>query len=172
MNKERNNGGYEVKAVKTFMGMDCPGYNATLYRGKKKVAFVIDNGNGGCLSIHWVDVNEERIVHHTTNYKGEPHSYKVTPEEKLLLDHCASLPDEEFMGEPMSISDEIFIGGLVDHYENQKWLKRQCRTKTLFTTPDCKEGEYRTIKNKFEPRIKEYIMDKYPEAVILNEQVA
>jgi len=42
---------YSVKKVIEFEGMDGSGYNATLYRGSKKIAFIIDEGNGGELIV-------------------------------------------------------------------------------------------------------------------------
>ena len=45
---------FEVKAVKTFMGRDGYGVNANLYYEGKKVAFLLDSGNGGCLDVDWV----------------------------------------------------------------------------------------------------------------------
>ena len=51
--KTISNSDFTLKGLKTFMGMDCPGINASLYYKGKKVAFLIDEGNGGCLNVEW-----------------------------------------------------------------------------------------------------------------------
>jgi quinol monooxygenase YgiN len=44
---------YTVKNVKSFRGNEGYGFNATLYRGDKRVALVMDDANGGCYSYEW-----------------------------------------------------------------------------------------------------------------------
>ena len=46
---------HSLKAVKTFMGREGYGLNANLYRGKKKVATILDDANGGEMDINWSD---------------------------------------------------------------------------------------------------------------------
>lgn len=45
--------GFSVKNIKTFMGMEGEGYNATLCRWGKIVATINDYGNGGPVHIGW-----------------------------------------------------------------------------------------------------------------------
>lgn len=52
--------GYAVKGVKTFRGNEGYGFNATLYKDGKAIAFVIDDANGGCYSYEWKD-DAERV---------------------------------------------------------------------------------------------------------------
>ena len=47
------NSQFQVKGVKTFEGMEGYGINANLYFEGKKVAFILDEGNGGCLDVRW-----------------------------------------------------------------------------------------------------------------------
>ena len=75
---------YEVKNVKGFMGEDCPGFNATLYRDGQKVATVIDSGNGGMTDFHWVDGQAPHVDIKFTNDEGKEVSFKGTPEEAKL----------------------------------------------------------------------------------------
>ena len=48
------NSDYNIKALKTFQGMDTVGINANLYDGKKKVGFIIDSGNGGSIYVDFI----------------------------------------------------------------------------------------------------------------------
>jgi len=64
---------YSVKGIKTFVGMEGHGYNATLYRDGRPVAFAIDDASGGPLSVEW----------------------KVGSEESLLAEHVAKMPPRE-----------------------------------------------------------------------------
>jgi hypothetical protein len=45
---------YSVRNVKTFTGMEGPGFNATLCRDGKPVAMVIDDASGGCFDFQWL----------------------------------------------------------------------------------------------------------------------
>ena len=49
--------GYSVKGVKTFRGNEGYGFNATLYKDGKAIAFVYDDANGGCYSYEWKDTS-------------------------------------------------------------------------------------------------------------------
>lgn len=50
----------QLKSVKTFIGREGHGFNATLYINNKKVGFVTDHANGGELSIDF-EKRETRI---------------------------------------------------------------------------------------------------------------
>lgn len=54
--------GLELKAVKTFIGSDGYGLNANLYYKDKKVAFVLDEGNGGELMVYFADKDKQEKV--------------------------------------------------------------------------------------------------------------
>ena len=53
-----NNSWFSVKGLKTFIGREGHGVNANLYYKGKKVAFLLDSGNGGCLDIDWESVSK------------------------------------------------------------------------------------------------------------------
>ena len=60
--------GWSVGNVVTFMGTEGHGFNADLLLNGKKVAFVIDSGNGGCYSYQWSDPAAEPKL--ATDTKG------------------------------------------------------------------------------------------------------
>ena len=76
----------ELKSVKEFIGFDGSGVNANLYYKGKKVAFAIDSGNGGDLTIEWNatdDIQNEikKLVH---QYYTDNPVFLVTDEENEL----------------------------------------------------------------------------------------
>lgn len=105
-----------VKGVKTFRGMEGHGFNATLYLDGKKVAFVMDEGSGGCMRYEWNDRKAEDIVNNWV---------KTLPKMKFE----GSGSNQEFDADL-----DIVISNLLDKYETAK----QCRTKIMFTVTDKK----------------------------------
>ncbi len=73
---------YSVKSVKTFDGMEETGFNANLYRGSKKIASVIDSGDGGETNVRWLDHGSGGVVISGRNFSGGVHVFRGTPEEK------------------------------------------------------------------------------------------
>ena len=48
-----NNSHFVIKNVKTLNGREGYIVNANLYHKSKLVAYILDDGNGGCLNIDW-----------------------------------------------------------------------------------------------------------------------
>ena len=48
-----NNSHFVIKNVKTLNGREGYIVNANLYYKSKLVAYILDDGNGGCLNIDW-----------------------------------------------------------------------------------------------------------------------
>ena len=149
-----NHGTYEVKNVKSFMGMEGYGFNANLYRGKKKIAFVIDSGNGGCLDIDWVDRDEEAI----------------------LEAHINTLPKVTTEVGDLNVDADWFITDCVSEWERQRdirKMKRQCETKILFHSSEHKRGVYGIINATYSTKLGDAIRKKYGNDIeIFNEVFA
>jgi hypothetical protein len=144
-----NVGEYSVKNVKSFMGMDTKGYNANLYRGTKKVAFCIDDGNGGEVMVNFLgaDRNTERA---------------------LLKSHCDSLPpiDSGYEGlEPLDIDFGLFVEELIYRFHIEKdiaKMRKVCQEKTLFrASNESNPNAYRILKNVCDDRIRDHLRTKY-----------
>jgi hypothetical protein len=147
---------YTVNGIKSFRGMEGLGFNANLLRDGKKVAFVIDSAQGGCLDIQWVDYKEPRVsVSYLKSGLEEDKlvTRNVTPEEKLLLEYVSTLPKQapdEFWKNGYRIDDETFIANLVDEAEFEKGMasaikrneKKGC---VCFRLSTDKKGAYHTI---------------------------
>jgi hypothetical protein len=140
---------YEVKNVVSFMGRDMPGYNASLYRDGKKVAFVIDDGNGGCVDIQ-------------CNFT----------ERELLDKHVEGMfyPDEKYGQIPMGADG--FIGMLVGEYEFDKAMKRRCKTSVCWRLKSQLPDQFFQSKKAFHPGVRAILEAKHGEDldVIFNER--
>lgn len=163
---------YEVKGVKSWTGRDGYGYECNLYRDGKKVARVLNEGNGGQTMFYWADTEAPK-VEVTHDFYGKEVTRKVSPEEAALLEHVKGMT-YEFYGETYDHSDETFVGGLVDEYEEAKQFKRWCRKSVVFRLKGDKEGAWRTMKAKYDERAVKFLKDKYGDKIeeILNERFA
>lgn len=126
-------GKYSVSGVKTFMGMEGHGFNANLHEDGKKVAFVIDDANGGCYNWRWLDNSaKERL---DAYLKADPKWSKETFE----------------------VADQ-FIGSLLDDYESDKKLKALCKRKTVVHVKSEADIDYHTFKLKYKPELKDKLI--------------
>lgn len=159
---------YTVKNVKTFMGTEGHGFNASLYRDEKKVAFVIDSANGGCYNFQWEDWKLPKVDIHITTSLGKPHTFKGTPEEKILYELIETLPKEksECFPEGLKADMDTFVAKLVDNFEFEQKMKRLCRKNYLFQIgEEIGSGEYQTFKkqpNITREWVEAYIKKTYP----------
>ena len=139
---------YEVKNLKGFQGMECPGFNATLYtRGGKRIATIIQDGSGGPVSIEFIDKAEEDAF---VAY------IKTLPRDPLSTDPVIA----KMFPEGMEVTDDIYISQLADLYRNDKRMSRLCKKETLFRLKGDGEGCYRTLNVKWGPTAKDYL-DKH-----------
>jgi hypothetical protein len=133
---------YTVRSVKTFTGMEGPGFNAMLCRDGKPVAFVIDDANGGCLHFQW-------------NSRAE---------EMALEAACKQMPPTDFEGMSIAYNPDMLLSRLVDRHENDKRLKRIARKKTLFRVKGDDPEEWRTL-NVVGEKAAQYLARKYGEQI-------
>ena len=135
--------GYTVKGIKSFQGNEGLGFNATLYRNGKKVAFVIDDANGGCFSWHFA--NKEA--------------------EKELTDFVRTLPGWKYQGVAITTDSDMMMSLLVEDTENTqaeiRSFKRKCRTKTLIRTTDCKPGQFIEFNIPWSLTVKMKLIEKF-----------
>jgi len=180
MNDVKDFGDYSVKNVKSFRGHDGYGFNANLYRGNKKVAFLLDEAHGGEVDIDWlapIPKNENEYASKEAKDKAWAKYRRIRDEESGLLDaHVKTLPKvKSSFGDGMELTIDAgwFVTELVTEWEKGKELRkyqRQCSTKTLFSTSDQNKGEFFVLKQAFGEKVKTYIETKYGKDVeIFNE---
>lgn len=136
--------GYEVKGLKWFRGMEGEGYNATIYKGGKKLGMVIDEGCGGAPHFEMPRAVVEAII-------VDAKAYDVANGEQ---------PDE------MSI--ETFIGDMICARDIEARLQRAAKKYLVFMLPGDDQGTFRTINRPFSVEMAEKIRAKHPEALVLN----
>lgn len=142
---------YNVKGVKSFLGREGYGFNAILYRGKTKIAFVIDDANGGCYHYDWYDKTEDA----------------------RLREHCDSLPKQTIYDTEISVDPDMLMSELVDKFENDKRFSRLCKNSTVFRLKgDPKDGYQVYKKVPYNEAMKKLLVEKYGDTIeeILNEK--
>lgn len=167
--KEQTMGVYTMTGIKTFEGMEGRGFNATLLRDGKKIAFVINEGNGGCLNISYTDAKGKALK------MSESRGIVAMLEAKVL----ALKPTKSDEKEPGGYSDrelfclDIYLEELVEDVLEMRAVKRWCKTKTVIQEKGAKPGDFITYKRAYSPEMKAYVLKEHGADVrILNEEVS
>ena len=159
-----NYGEYNVKNIKSIMGTDGRAFNATLYRGKKRVATLMNSGSGGETDIHWLDWKEKKVKIEN-KFKDKVYTFNGTAEEKLLYKYVNTLPNEpcEYFDDGLEISTDYFVSNLVESTDENNRFKRMCKKKTLVR---MKEGDRQlsVFSIPFDSNSKKMILKDYPDA--------
>ena len=147
--------GYTVRDIKTFRGMEGEGFNATICRDGREIAFVIDDATGGDVHIQWADARSQGA------------------EEKRLLEFLKTLPKERWEDTEYDVTPDIFLATLVEQAQTEKRLRRLFRTETLFRLRDdpTDNDKWRTLKAPFSPGVKAQLVKAYGDRLVhvLNE---
>lgn len=141
---------YAVKGVKTFVGMEGHGYNATLYRDGRQVAFVIDDASGGPLQVEWKDPSEEALL--------RDHAATLPPVTCEWTDSATGLPAT------LDMTPELFIEGLVNDAVLLRDVAKMTRGKVTF----ARDGKLFTVKCEPTAANIAAVRAKNPGAVVLN----
>lgn len=166
-----------LRGIKTFRGMDGHGLNATLVVNDKAVAFILDEGCGGETMMQPVAGGPTRRDLQEIEVALTAYARTRIPDEKLDWDcpRCsgaADCKDCDGTGKFMSRTDwRTLVNEMVDAQENERRLRRLCKTKTLFILPTAKRGEFWTLNKPYSPDTRAYLLNKYgPETEIVNER--
>jgi hypothetical protein len=140
----------EARGVKSFLGREGHGFNASLYINGKKAAFVMDSADGGMYDWRWLDKDAE----------------------KAFAEHIEMIPPVggEF---PHNVDADEVMGGLVDDALNARRFARLMKTKTVFRLKSDKDGDWRTLNGgPYSPAAREWLVKKYGDNLgeIMNER--
>lgn len=102
---------YSVTGIKSFRGREGYGFNANLHRDGRKVAFVMDEADGGELRYEWA---------------GKDAATRAA-DQQALADYCATLQPVEFHGHSLTMNPDLFLSTLVEDAENAKRIERSLR---------------------------------------------
>lgn len=149
---------FTIKGYKEFRGTDGYAFTCGLYFKGKRIAVVSDGGYGG--EHDYAVLDKEKFAEFEKFVKDLGHVEPITE------------MDINFRKEygPMEYNNDIFIDELTSDFLVMKQEKGWCRTKTVFSLPDDKEGEFRTYGEKYSPKMKAYVLKQHPTAIILNEK--
>lgn len=160
---------YSVKNVKTGPSREYGpngSYTCNLYKGNKKIASVFEAGDGGCLRVYW----EGDLTSVVTRYG---HEFKATQNE-VEFENFAKTQTYvcEYSGETETYDAGMYIAKLADDYLTNKKIRGWCRTQTVIRLKGDAEGEFRTFKCKYSPRIKVQVEAKFGDKLleIVNER--
>lgn len=134
-----------IKGLKTWVTHDGGGYQFNLYEDGKKVLFVHNDGNGGCLDLEPLDDGEFL---------------------QRLNAHCASLPARvlKYDGLPemtLEVSSETFLEDLLNEHEQAKQIAKAKKKGVVFTL-NGKANEFYTLTNSDTAQAIAYLDKKYP----------
>ena len=135
---------YQLKNVKTFMGREGEGFNATLYFNGKKIAHVDDYANGGPVSMNFTN----------------------KADEDAFMTYCRA--NSEFDIEP----EGCIIDDLFNKFQEDKFFKRNCKKKTIVLLKSGEKGSHIEFKHVFDAGMKKHIQKQYGDDLkeIVNER--
>lgn len=164
---------FTVKNIKEFRGMEGVGFNADLYMDGKKIAFVIDDANGGPYNFEWLDYKAPRVNGEFLDWQGKPAERMMTPFEKSFNDFVKNYTSKELTENKLTPDMDIVIGDLVDAACTAKKFKRICKTKTMFRLKGDASGDYRVMNLLFTPAVKAKMVAKFGDTLeeIYNEKL-
>jgi len=138
----------ELKSLKVHKDMseETTCFSATIYIDGIKAGDARNSGHGGMTMVHIFDPDLR----------------------KKLAAFVDTLPTEksQYFPEGLKLEVDSYIDTLVEQAEELKWLKRNCKGKTMFRTSDQKSGEWFTIKSPFSPAVKDHLVKKYGDKLV------
>ncbi len=149
----KNNHGYTVKGVKSFMGHEGQGYNCTLCKDGKKIASVIAQGDGGEPYFYFENKQVEEALYAFV---------KTLPKVKT------EFPLGDGTKQKIEYSEDIgtFVASLVDDYDYAKRMKRLCKIQTVYRLDDTPEDSVMTLKHPYDAKVKAHLEKKYGKKLV------
>ena len=135
----------QIKGLKTWVSRDGGGYQFTLYEAGKKVLFVHNDGNGGCLDLEPLDGGDFL---------------------QRLNAHCDALPPrvlsyEGFPSMTVKVTNECFLEDLLSDYEKAKQVAKAKKKGIVFALHG-NEKEFYTLTTLDMAKAIAYLEQKYP----------
>jgi len=116
-------------------------------------------------------VDGQRVCKVSNEGHGGPNMYMPVYNESLLKkaqDFVGAIPCK---GYSFNHDLDTWLGDVMEKMEEEKQLKRWCRTKIVARTKDGKKGSYLVWKGQFTPQAKEILLKKNPDIVeFVNER--
>ena len=144
-----------IKKLKLFQGMEGEGFNLDLYLDGKKIAFVMDGGNGGVFNYDFISPAA------ATAFVGIVNAMPPIPiQDESWRD---IYPDGLI---PVTI--DMAVDELINEHNYQKRLARARKTSLIFTTAICGKGDFMSVKHNGDiEKYKPMVLKKHPDAVFI-----
>ncbi len=142
-----------IRKSKSCAGNDGVAYSCDLYEDDFLIAHVTQDGRGGATLFRWIDWRRD---------------------EERLQAHARTLPPKAYGdGESYPMDLDGLVAELCDKVDEQKRLKRLCRTNIVFTLSD-KKGECYSVKVADSPEARARIVAKHAGKVVtfVNDEFA
>lgn len=139
----------KVKVCK-FASQETTCFEATLLIDGKPAAKVGNDGHGGSNHYYF----EDRKLEHE------------------FVAFCKAQPALKTEFGELSMDADLYIGVLLEDWNETRKLKSWCKKSTVFRLPTDGKGIYRKVNIPFDPALKARLLVKYPEAEFINERVA
>jgi hypothetical protein len=142
---------YSIKGFKEFMGMEDKGYNLTLLCDGRKVATAIYGGDGGEPNVYFIDKKDEEIFN----------TFLKT----------LSPVKSDFFPEGLDMTPDIYLGNLINDYQEKTQLKRWCKKKIVAVRKGDPKGSYITFSVPYSKEVAVKLRNAHPNIVeIINER--
>ena len=131
-------------------------FSADVWVEGRKIGVAMNRGHGSCHDYHWTDQEAGKALH---EYAFQAYDGKVIgnfqPPLTITFDHLDHLIDE-----------------LINKAEEEKQMRRWCKTKVCIRLKGDKQGEWRTYRGTYSPEFAAALRTKHGEALeeILNER--
>lgn len=162
---------YTITKVKSFMGSDCPGFNAELLKDGRPIASVIDAGDGGCMKFNWHDHQHKAVF---TFKKGDGTSvdHLLPVEFAALWEHIKGQA-RTYDNMTFALDPDLFLKELVAQHRDNLAMKRRCAKSTCFRLKEQPAGEYMALSVVFSAETAAGLRKQYGERleVIYNEKL-
>jgi len=135
---------FTIKGFKSWETDEGGGYQFTLYLDGRKFAWVHEDGNGGQINIAYFDKFAPVVF--CQHVDGT--SVLVSPDAKLLHEHVIAQPRFVDGANTYTMTEDIWIGRLVDTYEFHKRLARAKKKGLTFRLLTDEPSHFRTIKTQ------------------------
>jgi len=153
---------YSLSGIKTFTGMEGYGLNANLLLDGKKIAFILDDGNGGMLRIDYAGKDyEQRKKVEADFHAALVAVYDHAAYVKYMVEEIGADAKDVGTQSPSDMA-ETWINQQADAAALSKRLKSLAKKHTLFRLTGDKPIEWRTVKNHiYGPASVDFIKKKY-----------
>jgi hypothetical protein len=145
-----------IKKLKLFQGMEGEGFNLDLYLNGKKIAFVMDGGNGGVFNYDFISPAA------ATEFVGIVNAMPPIPiqDESWRDIHPDGL---------IPVTIDMAVDELINAHNKQKRVAKMKKTAVVFTTAACRSGDFMSVKhdNADTELLKFAILKKHPDAVFI-----